>query len=156
MVKLNTDGNWDGANGFWAAVIRGRQGEVLAMAKGVARQKRIDLIELEGVMHGIELAEKYGYQNIEAETDSTTVKFYMQSEQIPWETKKMVERIKRQTQQLNTFTINHQYREANRLADRIAAMGASTAFEEIFSPDLSNECIRIIREDADGKLYERV
>lgn len=47
MVKLNSDGSWDGENGYWAAVIWGSEGHVLAMVNGKSQYHMIDLIELQ-------------------------------------------------------------------------------------------------------------
>lgn len=93
MVKLNSDGSWDGNNGYWVAMIRGNKGQILAMANGKSQYCRIDLIELQGLMFGIKLARRYSYEEKDATTDSTIVKYYLEMEQAPWETRKMVGRI---------------------------------------------------------------
>lgn len=90
MVKLNSDGSWDGEAGYWEEVIRRREGQVLAMAKGKSQYNRIDMIELQGIMYGIEFARRHGYEEIEADTDSMSVKYYLEMEQTPWEVRKMV------------------------------------------------------------------
>lgn len=77
-------------------------------------------------------------------------------EKPPWEIRALVAKLKIEVSKLDAFVLEHHYRETNRLADRLAALGSDVNFEELDISSLSNECKRIINEDAIEKLYERV
>lgn len=72
-MKLNTDGSLGGS---WAAVIRNDEGTPLAAAKGRKLYNSIDLIELQGVLNGVQMAIRHGWTEVEASTDLTCVVYY--------------------------------------------------------------------------------
>lgn len=59
-------------------------------------------------------------------------------------------------QGLHAISISHHHRETNRLVYRIAASGTLQSYEEVDVGSLSHECIKIIEEDASGKLFDKM
>lgn len=55
---------------------------------------------------------------------------------------------------LNSWVVEHCYREANLLGDVIANMDADVRLEEFDVTQLSHVCNSIIIDDKSGKLYE--
>lgn len=73
--KLNSYGSILNDKGIWAAVIRD-EGVIRYAAKGRNLYNIIELVELEGVLDGVQLAIKYGDTKLEVSTDSTCVVAY--------------------------------------------------------------------------------
>lgn len=102
-----------------AAVIRNVKGEVIAIVRGKSKYTRIDLIELQGVLNGGLLVIKRGIVEMEAATDSTTVAYYFVTREVSFEARKMFEEPRKEAAKFEFFSLKHEYRETNRLANKL-------------------------------------
>lgn len=87
-VKLNSDGTLQNGLGNWGAVLRDNNGVIIKAARGRSVEITIDAVELDGLLQGTELAIRNGYLNIDAEVDSTTVVYYREAGNPPWNLKR--------------------------------------------------------------------
>lgn len=66
----------------------------IAAAHGRYQYNRIDLVKLQNLQYGVQLALKHGINEIEASTDSLCMVWYFNREKPPWEVKMMIEGLK--------------------------------------------------------------
>ncbi|KAF5175786.1 hypothetical protein FRX31_034627, partial [Thalictrum thalictroides] len=102
---------------FWRLGSSDTNGEVVAAAHGKSKYNSIALIELNALEQGLQLAVRHNTTRLKAQTDSTNVVSFMKQGSKPqWQASMMIKRIREQILKMETFSIKHIYREANRLA----------------------------------------
>jgi ribonuclease HI len=151
-VKLNTDGACkEGRTAGCGGVIRGNQGEWLGgFAKGVGYCNAF-VAELWGVLEGLSLAQRLGFDRVELSIDSKAVVHVISTEKTQGaEGYAIVKKICRLLTMEWNVTIVHEYREANKCAGALANIGCNLEREVIYYEACPEEIRDILVADELG------
>lgn len=108
IIKLNIDGSLRNRRGTWGAASRDSNGDLFKTAYGSSIWTAIDEIEMDRIEQGLRLAGKYGIKDINV--DSSIVVHYLKTTKPPWHLGGMVEKIKGEMNNLNSYVLEHCYR----------------------------------------------
>ncbi|KAF7841449.1 ribonuclease H [Senna tora] len=158
-IKVITDGSYNHCINKLScgAVIRNDKGEWLMglakpMGSGIALQP-----EICGIILGLEMAWKHGMKKVIMETDSTEAfdfaqDFYDKNHPLRF----LAEKIKEYKDKNWQVVLKHTFRETNRVADFLAKYARNRNFEDCFLISPPDECIELVKDDAQGLGFWRV
>ncbi|GAU30840.1 hypothetical protein TSUD_267600 [Trifolium subterraneum] len=152
FVKLNTDGACkEGRRAGYGGVIRGNQGEWLGgFFKGVGYCNAF-VAELWGVLEGLSLVRRLGFDRVELSVDSKAVVQVISTEKTQGaEGFAIVNKIHRLLKMDWNVIIVHEYREANKCADALTNIGCNLEREVIYYEDCPEEIRNILVADEMG------
>lgn len=134
VLKCNTNGASKGnagesAYGFY---FRDSNGDLIhAQAKRIGFATNI-VVEARAIHAALQFSKEEGWQNVEVETDTLTIKNIIQRIwRIPWEIAEMMDVIIREVQHQHV-TIKHIYREGNQITDYIANLAMNQEGQHTF------------------------
>ncbi|PNX97917.1 ribonuclease H [Trifolium pratense] len=158
FVKLNTDGASKAGNrAGCGGVIRGNQGEWLGgFAKGVGNCSAF-VAELWGVLEGLLLVQRMGFENVELSIDSKAVVHVITAgKATSADGYAIVRKIRRLLLMDWNVKVLHEYREANKCADALANTGCILDLELIFYQECPMEIRNILLADELGISTPRI
>src|SRR3974390_521785 len=146
--QANVDGGSRGNPGpaAYGVVIRDPRGEVVARLKKYIGQNTNNVAEYFGLIAALDYAQAHGVRALRVESDSELMvkqmrgQYKVKSEEL----KPLFERAKKMSQGLESFRIDHVYREQNREADALV----NQALDETGRPRLSAAEKPVARENA--------
>ncbi|KAF5179789.1 hypothetical protein FRX31_030625 [Thalictrum thalictroides] len=109
------------------------------------------------VERGLKLAEHMGLRRIMVQTDSMQVARILNGLTYPtWRVESMVQHIKALRGSFEEVTVQHVYREANKVADALATTSPATNVTTFFAYPMGNVIDSLLHNDANGTLYLRM
>ena len=159
--QANIDGGSRGNPGpaAYGVVIRDSRGEIVARLKKYIGQNTNNVAEYFGLIAALDYAQTHGIHALCVESDSELMVKQMRGQYKvkSADLKPLFERAKKMSQTLETFRINHVYREQNREADALvnqaldetARPGSSAGTEK---PAARENTMRLVARYKDGLL----
>ncbi|KAK1321880.1 hypothetical protein QJS10_CPA03g01261 [Acorus calamus] len=149
--KANSDGSRsEDRFGFGALLCIADGGCVQAISARV-RDCSINLLELKGIVAGIQIALSIGAQQVWSETDSTAAIAWAKGRgTIPWTALRDIRSLHNITASFKEWRISHIYREGNRVADLLAAHQPIMGIFTFSPPNLWEALEKLIQEDWEG------
>ncbi|KAL7605108.1 hypothetical protein Lser_V15G16579 [Lactuca serriola] len=158
-TKLNYDGSCKCKTGKASigGVLRDHNAEfLLGYAESIGKTNST-VAEFVALQRGLELVLEKGYTDLWLEGDcKTLVEIIAQKRRVKcFEVQKHVSGINLILPEFRNCLVTHVYREGNRLADKFAQIGHRLRRPQIwdFPP---SEVMRIVNEDANGKVFHRM
>ncbi|XP_077228447.1 uncharacterized protein LOC143861406 [Tasmannia lanceolata] len=127
-VKINTDSSLLNGRGGLGGVIRNHMGHRLKWfsATVCAKKDPINLLELQAILMGIQLAAKHKFKNVWIESDSSlAVNIINNNAQCPWKAIPVLEHIRRSLQNFHSWKASHIWREGNAVSDILSKLDFS-------------------------------
>ncbi|OVA07979.1 Ribonuclease H domain [Macleaya cordata] len=159
-TKLNFDGSvrYKTGMGSIGGVLRNHKAEfILGYAESIGKTTST-IAELTALQRGIDLVLENGWYNVWFEGDEKRL-LEIIANRIPIGSKE----IQRQTGHINSilgeldnYKMTHIYREGNKTADTFAKLGHKLDKPCIWRCSPPKEVLRFVREDAEGKINERI
>jgi ribonuclease HI len=161
--QANIDGGSRGNPGpaAYGVVIRDPRGEIVARLKKYIGQTTNNVAEYFGLIAALDYAETHSVRALRVLSDSELMvkqlrgQYKVKSEDL----KPLFERAKKMSQSLESFRIEHVYREQNREADALVnqamdetSRGNSTSATETEKPSAKESTMRFLARCKDGKL----
>jgi ribonuclease HI len=159
--QANIDGGSRGNPGpaAYGVVIRDGRGEIVARLKKYIGQNTNNVTEYFGLIAALDYAQTHGIRALRVESDSELMvkqmrgQYKVKSEDL----KPLFERAKKMSQTLESFRIDHVYREQNREADALVnqaldetARPGTTGGKD--KPAIRENTMRVIARCKDGRL----
>ncbi|XP_060182081.1 uncharacterized protein LOC132611714 [Lycium barbarum] len=141
FFKLNSDGTLRNESCGGGGVIRDAQGKMIMAYSIHFNNGTSNNAEAKALLFGIQWCIQHNITNIELETDSILLLSWVkQIFKIPWQIEGTIRDIRRHLEGA-TWSIQHCYREANKVSDLLAAMSHNHRGIKIFSyfEDLSTQ-----------------
>ncbi|XP_077222164.1 uncharacterized protein LOC143856008 [Tasmannia lanceolata] len=156
VYKLNTDAAVRNGNGGIGELIRNSEGEVQVMFSLRSDIQEIHLLEMEAILHGINLARKEGYNSIWIESDSLlAVNVILEKWDCPWKAIPIVEAIRDALRNTPIWKLSHIWREANGAADFLSKPDCCCEGAALLPSYIPRGLREILDLDAAGHLYPR-
>jgi ribonuclease HI len=159
--QANIDGGSRGNPGpaAYGVVIRDGSGQVVGRLKKYIGQNTNNVAEYFGLIAALDYAQTHGIRALRVECDSELVvkqmrgQYKVKNEDL----KPLFERAKKMSQTLETFRIDHVYREQNREADALVNQaldetGRPGTSEATAKPAAKENTMRLIARCKDGRL----
>ncbi|XP_077242465.1 uncharacterized protein LOC143882977 [Tasmannia lanceolata] len=157
VYKLNTDAAVRNGNGGIGGLIRNSEGEVQVMFSLRSDIQEIHLLEMEAILHGINLARKEGYNSIWIESDSLlAVNVILEKWDCPWKAIPIVEAIRDALRNTPIWKLSHIWREANGAADFLSKPDCCCEGAALLPSYIPRGLREILDLDAAGHLYPRL
>ncbi|XP_077228472.1 uncharacterized protein LOC143861430 [Tasmannia lanceolata] len=157
MVKLNTDGALNSEGAGIGRILRDGKRNIIAMFSVDKPVEEIHGLEMEAVLHGLELAHRKNIQHIWVKSDSMmTVKIIEKMWTCSWKKIPTFEKIMNLLNKFKSWKISHIWREANQAADYLSKPNCSLKGEDIQSVSIPSDLHNIVSLDYDGMVYSRV
>lgn len=155
-IKLNTDGSVDPENSGFGGLFRDYKGDPLCAYVSKAPQDDIFLVELWAVWRGLVLASGLGIKVIWVESDSKSVVKTINLEQ-PYSAKSSscLKQIWKLLKKFESYQVTHSWRETNKAADHLSRMVLRESDIVLWPVDFPDSLHKIIKDDAQGKIYVR-
>lgn len=157
-TKLNFDGSCKSrGKSSIGGVFRNHKAEfLLGYAESIGRSTST-IAELAALRRGLELVLENGWTDVWLEGDAKTlVDIIVQRRQVKCaEVQRYVRHINLVIPKLNNCMVTHIYREGNRVADKFAQIGHQLVKPRIWCNIPPNEVLRMVHEDAEGKIILR-
>lgn len=126
----------------YGGIIRNHMGMAIIAYAGTIPSKNVLWIELYSLYRGLALVVEQGNQHIEISMDSKlAVEILQANYNIPWLALALVGKVKKALEKLQSFSIQHVWREANQAADLLAAYALGS--NELLIRNNANQCIDI-------------
>jgi ribonuclease HI len=155
-TKLNTDGSVDRENAGFGGLLRDYKGVPICAFVSKAPCDDIFLVELWAVWRGLVLALGLGIKVIWVESDSLSVVKTINKKQ-PFSPKaaSCVYHIWELLKKFEKYKISHSWRETNRAADHLSKMAVLGSDMVFWPTNFPKSLGKIIKDDAEGKIYCR-
>ncbi|GAV67425.1 RVT_3 domain-containing protein [Cephalotus follicularis] len=158
-TKLNFDGSCRGrgCKASIGGVFRNHKAEfVLGYAESIGKSSSTNA-ELAALRRGLELVLENGWTHIWLEGDAKTlVDIIVQRRRVKCaQVQRHISDINMILPELDNCIVTHVYREGNRAADKLAQIGHNSRKPRIWKDFPPNELLRILHEDAEGKIIFR-
>ncbi|KAJ8761552.1 hypothetical protein K2173_004328 [Erythroxylum novogranatense] len=158
-TKLNFDGSRKGRAGHASigGVFRDHKAEfLLGYAESIGKATST-VAELVALRRGIELVLENGWSNVWLEGDAKTlVEIIVQRRQVKCaEMQRHIDDINLILPELDNCVVTHVYREGNRAADKLAAIGHGLKKPQVWWHRPPDGVLQIMHEDAEGKIIFR-
>ncbi|KAF7807010.1 ribonuclease H [Senna tora] len=158
-IKVNMDGSYNHCTKKMScgAVIRNDKGDwLMGLAKPMGSGSALQA-EICGIILGLEMAWKYGMKKETMETDSTEALDFAQDlydKNHPL--RYLAEKIKEYKDRNWQVVFKHTFRETNRVAYFLAKYARNRSCEDCFLTSPPDECIELVKNDAQGLGFWRV
>jgi ribonuclease HI len=151
----NIDGGSRGNPGpaAYGVVMRDGRGEVVARLKKYIGQNTNNVAEYFGLIAALDYTQAHGIRALRVESDSELLvkqmrgQYKVKSEEL----KPLFERAKKMSQTLESFRIEHVYREQNREADALV----NQALDETSRPGATSNAARLPPKDSGMRFFAR-
>lgn len=158
-TKLNFDGSLKGKTGKASigGVFRNHNADfLLGYAESIGKTTST-IAELAALRRGLELVLENGWGNVWVEGDAKTlIEIIEQRRRVKCaEVQRHLNRINLIMPEIKVWKGTHIYREGNRAADKFAQMGHHLKKPRIWRDVPPKEVLRIMHEDAEGKVFVR-
>lgn len=159
-VKLNVDGASKGKLGDASigGLVRNHKAEFLVgYAEPIGKTSGF-MAECTALKRGLEIVLENGWCNVWLEGDSMSLMEILANRNRTTKSMqymRVVKDIKLMIPELKYCIVSHIYREGNRAADKLAGMGYRLDGLQIWRDEPPEEVLRIVREDAEGKIILR-
>ncbi|XP_077226304.1 uncharacterized protein LOC143859509 [Tasmannia lanceolata] len=124
-VKINTDASLLNGRGGLGGVIRNHKGHCLKWfsATVCAEKDPINLLELQAILMGIQLAAKHKFKKVWIESvSSLAVNIINNNAECPWKAIPVLAHIRRSLQNFHSWKASHIWREGNAVADVLSKL----------------------------------
>ncbi|KAH0665054.1 hypothetical protein KY285_026260 [Solanum tuberosum] len=154
IVECNTDGASSGNPGesTYSFCVRNKEGDLIyAEAQNIGQSTSMEA-EIKAIHRAIKFCKNNNFTSVVIETDSlSTSKMIRREWRVPWNHIEEIENIQELAKDMNV-SINHVFREANQLADKIAneAYKQQGKMEWHNFHQLPVECKKILNADKSG------
>ncbi|KAK1309505.1 hypothetical protein QJS10_CPA09g00969 [Acorus calamus] len=113
-IKSNSDGSLSDDRGGYGALLRDCSAQFIIGSAGCIALPSINLLELQGLVAGLQLGLQRGEKKIWFETDSTTVMAWVKGRgNLPWTALRLTRTLVQGLSQLEEWRITHIFREEN-------------------------------------------
>ncbi|KAK1308201.1 hypothetical protein QJS10_CPA09g00979 [Acorus calamus] len=113
-IKSNSDGSLSDDRGGYRALLRDCSAQFIIGSAGCIALPSINLLELQGLVAGLQLGLQRGEKKIWFETDSTTVMAWVKGRgNLPWTALRLTRTLVQGLSQLEEWRITHIFREGN-------------------------------------------
>ncbi|PRQ21049.1 putative ribonuclease H-like domain-containing protein [Rosa chinensis] len=155
-TKLNTDGSVVSGNAGFGGLLRNYKGEPICAFVSKALGDDIFSVELWAIWRGLVLASGLGIKVIWVESDSLSVVKTINRDQ-PYSMKagSCLKHIWDLLKKFDKHCVSHSWRETNRAADHLSKMVLSVSDVVFWPGDFPDSLNKIIKEDAEGRIYCR-
>ncbi|KAK1293537.1 hypothetical protein QJS10_CPB17g00725 [Acorus calamus] len=156
-AKSNSDGAFSPGRAGYRALLRDNKGSFIEGIAVHCPRASINILELKGFYGGIKIALKHRQTRLWLEGDSNTAVAWINSTgSPPWQAVRPLSAICHALSSFSLWKASHICREANQLADLLAALRDQDR-EEIISPGVIwNDFQTLVRTDAEGHPYPRI
>ncbi|XP_050377696.1 uncharacterized protein LOC126794942 [Argentina anserina] len=155
-TKLNTDGSVDPGNSGFGGLLRNSKGEPICAFVSKALGDDIFLVELWAIWRGLVLASSLGIKELWVESDSlSVVKTINRDQPYSFKASSCLKHIWELLKKFDKHRVSHSWRETNRAADHLAKMVLSDSDIVLWPGDFPDTLNKIIKEDAEGRIYCR-
>ncbi|XP_062029199.1 uncharacterized protein LOC133745195 isoform X2 [Rosa rugosa] len=155
-TKLNTDGSVDPGNAGFGGLLRNYKGEPICAFVSKALVDDVFLVELWAIWRGLVLASSLGIKVIWVESDSmSVVKSINRDQPYSMKASSCLKHIWELLKKFDKHCVSHSWRETNRAADHLSKMVLSDSDVVFWPGDFPDSLNKIIKEDADGRIYRR-
>ncbi|KAK1321750.1 hypothetical protein QJS10_CPA03g01929 [Acorus calamus] len=121
-IKSNSDGSLSDDRGGYGALLRDCSAQFIIGSAGCIALPSINLLELQGLVAGLQLGLQRGEKKIWFETDSTTVMAWVKGRgNLPWTALRLTRTLVQGLSQLEEWRITHIFREGNSPPDILAS-----------------------------------
>ncbi|KAM5575269.1 hypothetical protein ABKV19_014292 [Rosa sericea] len=155
-TKLNTDGSVDPGNAGFGGLLRNYKGEPICAFVSKALVDDVFLVELWAIWRGLVLASSLEIKVIWVESDSmSVVKSINRDQPYSMKASSCLKHIWELLKKFDKHCVSHSWRETNRAADHLSKMVLSESDVVFWPGDFPDNLNKIIKEDADGRIYCR-
>ncbi|KAF5179881.1 hypothetical protein FRX31_030532, partial [Thalictrum thalictroides] len=156
-TALNCDGALSQHGTGYAGILMTDSGQVLNAFVAGGKTNSVLYLEMIAVEKGLELATQMGLEKIMVQTDSMQVARILNELTAPtWRVESMVMHIKVLMDTFEEITIQHVFRESNKVADALATTYPATNVITYFCYPMENIVEKLLDSDANGTLYLRM
>ncbi|KAM5575279.1 hypothetical protein ABKV19_014297 [Rosa sericea] len=155
-TKLNTDGSVVSGKAGFGGLLRNYKGEPICAFVSKAQGDDIFSVELWAIWRGLILASSLGIKVIWVESDSmSVVKTINRDQPYSMKASSCLKQIWDFLKKFDKHCVSHSWRETNRAADHLSKMVLSVSDVVFWPGDFPNSLNKIIKEDAEGRIYCR-
>ncbi|XP_077232361.1 uncharacterized protein LOC143869152 [Tasmannia lanceolata] len=157
VVKLNSDASMKGDAAGIGGILRDYTGTIRGCFSLNTDLKSIHILEMDAILHGLELARKLNISNIWIESDSlVAVKIMNGSWDCPWRAKSLLNTIIKRLQEFHNWKVSHIWREANQPADYLSKPECPCKGMDIEVMGIPSQLVELVIQDSLGTRYPRL
>ncbi|XP_077232588.1 uncharacterized protein LOC143869923 [Tasmannia lanceolata] len=155
-LKLNTDASLSNEGRGIGGLIRNHFGEVACFFSMNVLKEEIYILEIRAICEGVAAASRLGIRHLWIEADSSfAVDVFNEKSQTPWRSITKFDTAKAYLDGIQ-WKISHIWREANSAVDYLSKRDCLCKGEDIPLDNIPVPLSEILKNDAEGKEYQRL
>ncbi|XP_077237378.1 uncharacterized protein LOC143879071 [Tasmannia lanceolata] len=155
--KLNSDASLTDSEGSIGGIIRDHTGTTTSLFSSQTAKSEINIMELQAINRGLELAKSKNIGKIWVESDSlSAVETISKESKCPWKAIMLLDRIETLLSTFNNWKITHLWREGNQPADFLSKTDCICKGDDIQVQDIPPQLLVLIARDSTGAPHYRL
>ncbi|KAK1280321.1 hypothetical protein QJS04_geneDACA021291 [Acorus gramineus] len=156
-LKLNSDGSRSDDRFSYGVLVRDSSSFCFEALSTRVWADSINLLELKGLVEGMQLCHSLRASRVWLESDSTTAIAWIHGRGIiPWRAFRDLRTFSTLSNSLLEWKATHVYREGNQVADHLAAFQSAMGYQIHEPPDFWPDLLKLLMKDKDGKVTTRI